>query len=157
MQYTHWALHLILTLNWSHNSWVLLSTAKKSWNYYALITWVDAVLNFSGNMNCSVYCKSEYSPDGCSWGLQPQFNMMCSTKQEWNTPLCSLFSHFPLVSLHLSLPSFHSVSGCVLSKSMPLAMSPPCVASCVTGDPSPQVEVYYWPNPMGPPILTNQL
>lgn len=26
----------------------------------------------------------------------------------------------------------------------------PRVASCVTGDPSPQVEAYYWPNPVGP-------
>lgn len=72
------------------------------------------------------------------------FKTLCSTNQEVklcfvNTSHLYFFIWTYLISRHAS--SYVS----------------PCVTSCVKGDPSPQVEVYYWPNPMGLLILTNQL
>ena len=98
----------------------------------------------------SVYCKIQIFPKHASLGFP------ATVLERWlspvRTPLAALL---PFSSPPSSFPPSR-VWSCLVSKHATGHVSPR-VASCVTGDPSPQVEVYYWPNPMGQTILTNQL
>lgn len=93
----------------------------------------------------------EYTSQTWAVEVSSQYFRTVCYKTGGKTPISA---HTLLSFYSPSLPS--CVWSCLVSKPASGHVSP-CVASFVTGDPSPQVEVYYWPDPMGPPILTNQL
>lgn len=138
---------------WWQPSYHTHTRCQKYWIYMLqdflfsmVIIWVKTkkdkgIVPFTVNIN---YCMG-------SWVFFSFcFGPVCSTKRE-----AKLWSVHPVPSfLSPSLP--YGVWSCLVSNHASGHVFPR-VTSCVKGDPSPQAEVYYWPNPVGPRILTNQL